>query len=219
MKAATRQKIRFGRLVPVVVLDDATVAVDLADVLLAAGLEVMEITFRTPAAAAAIAQIATHRPALFVGAGTLLTPDQVRQASAAGAKFGVAPGLNPRTVEAAAEAGLDFIPGVAMPSEVERALACGLTLLKFFPAEALGGVNLLKALAGPYGHTGVEFIPTGGIHAGNLQDYLALNAVAAVGGSWFVDPKLICARDWDGIHRLTRDALTLAGSRGAAVEK
>jgi 2-dehydro-3-deoxyphosphogluconate aldolase/(4S)-4-hydroxy-2-oxoglutarate aldolase len=218
MNATTLRKIRVGRLVPAVVIDDAAAAVDLADALLDAGLRVIEITFRTAAAEAAIRRIATQRPDMFVGAGTLISADHVRRAVDAGAAFGVAPGLNRRTAEAAAAAGLDFIPGVATPSEVEAALELGLKLLKFFPAEQAGGVNLLRALEGPYGHTGVEFMPTGGIHAGNLWEYLALKSVAALGGSWFVDKKLIAARDWPAINRLTREALELTQGGGAAGE-
>jgi 2-dehydro-3-deoxyphosphogluconate aldolase/(4S)-4-hydroxy-2-oxoglutarate aldolase len=211
MKESTLKQIRAGRIVPVVVIDDASVAVDLADTLLAAGLRVIEITFRTKAAAEAIGKIASAKPDMLVGAGTLLTEDNVRRAVDAGATFGVAPGLNPRTVEAANKTGLDFAPGVATPSEVERALELGCTMLKFFPAEQAGGAAMVKALAGPYGHTGVQFIPTGGINAGNMADYLAIPAVAAIGGSWFVDKKLIAARDWETIGRLTREALAKAG--------
>lgn len=210
MQEATLKQIRAGRIVPIVVIEDASVAVDLADALLDAGLRVIEITFRTPAAVAAIATLAAQRPELLLGAGTLLTADNVRQAVDAGAKFGVAPGLNERTVKAAQQAGLDFAPGVATPSEVERALELGCNVLKFFPAEQAGGVNLLKALEGPYAHTGVQFIPTGGLSAANMKSYLALKSVAAIGGSWFVDKKLIAARDWKGISQLTREALAAA---------
>jgi 2-dehydro-3-deoxyphosphogluconate aldolase/(4S)-4-hydroxy-2-oxoglutarate aldolase len=196
-------------LVPVAVIEDAGVALDLADALLAVGLPIIEVTFRTEVAVEAIARIAKHRPAMLVGAGTLLSGHSVQRALAAGAQFGVAPGLNERTVEAAAKAGMDFIPGIATPSEVEIALELNLKLLKFFPAEQAGGVNLLKALEGPYGQTGVQFIPTGGVNIRNLKDYLGLKSVVAVGGSWFVDKKLVAAGAWATITRLTQEALEL----------
>jgi 2-dehydro-3-deoxyphosphogluconate aldolase/(4S)-4-hydroxy-2-oxoglutarate aldolase len=214
MKATTIQQIRSARLVPVVVIEDAGAAVELADVLLAAGLPVMEITFRTAAGVEAVSKIATQRPNMLVGAGTLLSAINVRRAADAGAHFGVAPGLNERTLEAAAQAGLDFIPGIATPSEVEIALDLKCRFLKFFPAEQAGGVNMLKALEGPYSHTGVQFIPTGGVNVHNLKDYLALKSVVAIGGSWFVDKKLIAARDWAAVDRLTREALALAQAAG-----
>jgi 2-dehydro-3-deoxyphosphogluconate aldolase/(4S)-4-hydroxy-2-oxoglutarate aldolase len=212
MKTETIQEIRSSRLVPVVVIEDAAVILDLADALLDAGLNVMEITFRTPAAAKAIASLSSLRPRMLVGAGTLLTTDNVKQAVNAGAKFGVAPGLNETVVAAAKQAGLDFAPGVATPSEAERALSLGCRLLKFFPAEQAGGASMLKALEGPYAHTGVQFMPTGGINLTNLKGYLAIPSVAAIGGSWFVEKKLIAARDWKSINQLTREALAAAQS-------
>lgn len=212
MKTETIQKIRSGRIVPVVVLEDDSAALDLADALLDAGLGVIEITFRTASASKAIATIAGQRSQMLVGAGTLLTVENIRQAVDAGAKFGVAPGLNERTVEAAQRSGLDFAPGISTPSELERALSLGCQTLKFFPAEQSGGAAMLKALEGPYGHTGVQFVPTGGVSAANLKSYLALKTVAAVGGSWFVDKKLIAAHDWKTINQLTRE--TLAAARG-----
>jgi 2-dehydro-3-deoxyphosphogluconate aldolase/(4S)-4-hydroxy-2-oxoglutarate aldolase len=212
MKDSTLIQIRSGRIVPVVVIEDAAVALDLADVLLEAGLRVIEITFRTTAAAKAIARLASQRLKMLVGAGTLLSAENVKQAVEAGARFGVAPGLNERTLEAAQRAGLDFAPGVATASEVEHALSLGARLLKFFPAEQAGGANMVKALEGPYGHTDVQFVPTGGINATNMKNYLALKSVAAIGGSWFVDKKLIAAHDWKAINQLTRKALEVARS-------
>jgi len=197
------------RLVPVVVIEDAGKAVDLAGALLEAGLGVIEITFRTPAAAEAIRRIARECPAMLAGAGTLLDDGQVRRAIDAGARFGLAPGLDPKTVATAQAADFDFIPGVMTPGEVQQALALGCATQKFFPAEQAGGAAFLKALEGPYGHTGVRFIPTGGLNAGNIAPYLALKSVAALGGSWFVDKKLIESADWPAITRLTQEALTL----------
>jgi 2-dehydro-3-deoxyphosphogluconate aldolase/(4S)-4-hydroxy-2-oxoglutarate aldolase len=207
-------RIAQRRIVPVVVLDDEETAEPLAEALLAGGLDVMEITFRTTAAAGAIRRIAARYPEILLGAGTLLEHDQVLRARDAGAVFGLAPGLNPRIVAAAADCGLQFAPGVMTPSEVEQALELGCKLLKFFPAETAGGVGMLKALAGPYGHTGVRFIPTGGVTSKNLADYLKLPIVAAIGGSWMVDKALVAAGRWEEITRLTREALESAA--GAA---
>jgi len=197
-------------LIPVIVLDDEALAEPLAEALLNAGLPVMEITFRTTAAEAAIKRIAKKFPNILLGAGTVLNVEQVQRARDAGAKFLVSPGTHPATVAAAHNAGLTIIPGVCTPSEVETALSLGCKLLKFFPAEAAGGVKMLKALAGPYAHTGVRFCPTGGITADNMRDYLSLPIVAAIGGSWMVDAKLLASRRFDEITRLTREALALA---------
>lgn len=204
------ERIRRKRLVPVVVIDDAAAAVPLAETLLKAGLDVMEITFRTAAAADAVHAISTQRPEMFIGAGTLLAPEQVDRAVEAGAKFGVAPGLSEKVVRRCQFHKIDLLPGVMTPTEVERALDLGCKTLKFFPAELAGGTTMLQALWGPYGHTGVSFVPLGGVNARNLAEYLALPAVAAIGGSWMVDKKLIAARDWAQIGALTREALAIA---------
>ena len=198
------------RVVPVAVIDKVEDAVPLANALLAAGLDVIEVTFRTAAAPDAIRAIAQAHPNMLVGAGTLLEVSQVKQAKAAGAKFGVAPGLNATTVKASLELGMPFVPGVATASDVELALALGCKLQKLFPADVLGGVKLLKAFAGPYGHTGVKFIPLGGVNAGNMGEYLTLPIVAAIGGSWIVDKKLIVEKKWSEITALTKAALSIA---------
>lgn len=197
------------RLVPVVVIEEPEKAVDLAGALVEAGLRVMEITFRTPAAAAALRRVVEECPEMLAGAGTLLNGEQVKRAVDAGAAFGLAPGLEETTVGVAESVGLPFIPGVMTPGEVQRGLSLGCLLQKFFPAELAGGAPLLKALEGPYGHTGVRFIPTGGLNASNAAGYLGLKAVAALGGSWFVDAKLTAAGDWAAITRLTREALAI----------
>jgi 2-dehydro-3-deoxyphosphogluconate aldolase/(4S)-4-hydroxy-2-oxoglutarate aldolase len=207
-------QILLKRVVPVAVIDHRQDAVPVADALLAAGLDVIEVTFRTAAAADAIAAITRQHPGMWVGAGTLLDPQQVRQARDAGAKFGVAPGLNPTVVRAAQDNGLPFVPGVATPSDVERGLELGCKIQKLFPADVLGGVKLLKALAGPYEHTGVKFIPLGGINAQNMAEYLALPVVAAIGGSWIVERKLIAARQWGAITAAARAALETAARLG-----
>jgi len=206
------ERILAKRIVPVVVLDQAESAEPLAEALLAGGLDIMEITFRTAAAEESIRRIAARFPEILLGAGTLLDDAQVQRAKDAGAVFGLAPGLNPRTVAKAAEVGLRFAPGVMTPGEVEQALALGCQLLKFFPAEAAGGTAMLKSLAGPYGHTGVKFIPTGGITSDNLQNYLKLPVVAAIGGSWMVDKQLVNEGRWEEITRLTREALATAAA-------
>jgi 2-dehydro-3-deoxyphosphogluconate aldolase/(4S)-4-hydroxy-2-oxoglutarate aldolase len=203
-------RIKRVRIVPVVALDREDLAEPLAETLLRAGLDVMEITFRTAAAAAAILRITTRFKEMLVGAGTLLDPDQVRKAVEAGAQFAVAPGLNESVVTAAQESGIEIMPGVMTPSEVDKAMSLACRTLKFFPAEQAGGVAMLKALEGPYGHTGVRFIPTGGINPGNMGSYLQCPSVVAIGGSWMVEKKLIAARDWIQIEQLTRAALAAA---------
>jgi 2-dehydro-3-deoxyphosphogluconate aldolase/(4S)-4-hydroxy-2-oxoglutarate aldolase len=205
-----KERIGRRRIVPVVMIDDVEAAEPLAETLLACGLDVIEITFRTAAAAPALCRISARFPEMLAGAGTLLQPDQVREAVEAGACFAVAPGLNECVLEAARRAGIEMIPGVMTPSEVEKALGLGLRMLKFFPAEQAGGVPMLRALMGPYGHTGVQFIPTGGINLGNMRSYLELPSVAAVGGSWMVERQVIAARDWRRIEQATRAALAAA---------
>jgi 2-dehydro-3-deoxyphosphogluconate aldolase/(4S)-4-hydroxy-2-oxoglutarate aldolase len=203
-------KIRQARLLPVVVVDEAADAVPLARALVSGGLPVAEVTFRTEAAAEAIRRIAAEVPDALLGAGTVLTPQQVKAAKAAGARFLVTPGYNPAVVQAAADEGLPIVPGVNNPTGVEQAMAAGLSAVKFFPAEPTGGVPFLKALMGPYG--GMRFIPTGGIGPKNLRDYLALKAVLACGGSWMVDPALVRAGRFDEVQRLTAEAVALANS-------
>ncbi|MGB6221942.1 bifunctional 4-hydroxy-2-oxoglutarate aldolase/2-dehydro-3-deoxy-phosphogluconate aldolase [Haloferula sp.] len=205
-------RILAKRIIPVVVLDQASDAEPLAEALLDAGLDIMEVTFRTAAAAESITRIAKAFPEILLGAGTLLEPDQVARARDAGAIFGLAPGLNPEILAKAKQVGLQFSPGVMTPSDIEQALSLGCDLLKFFPAGAAGGPNMLKALAGPYAHTGVKFVPTGGISAKNLGDYLALPVVAAIGGSWMVDKKLVADANWTEITRLTKEALAAAAA-------
>lgn len=203
-------RIRAARLLPVVVLERAEDAVPLARALLAGGLDVAEVTFRSDAAAESIARIAQQVPNMLIGAGTVLTPAQVDLAVAAGARFLVTPGYNPAVVARAQASGVAIVPGINNPTGVETAMAAGLSLVKFFPAEPTGGVAFLKALTGPYG--GMEFIPTGGISTANLKTYLALKAVVACGGSWMVDPALIRAGDFDRITQLTAEAVALARS-------
>ena len=195
------------RVLPVVVIEDATLAVPLAEALISGGLPCIEITLRTPAALASIAAIRKGLPNMIVGAGTVLGVEQLQQALDAGAQFGVSPGLSESVVSRAQQLNLPFFPGVMTPGEVERARALGCAILKFFPAEAAGGVTMLQALAGPYSHTGVKFIPTGGIKRESLATYLALPIVFAVGGSWLAEKKSLAARDWSAITALAADAV------------
>ena len=193
------------RLICVAVIDKVENAVPLAEALLAGGLNTIEITFRTAGAAGAIARIRRSIPQMC--AGTLLAADQVKQAVDAGAQFGVSPGLSETVSNAAHENKLPLFPGVITPTEVMRALELGWQHLKFFPAEAAGGVNMLKSLAGPFGHTGVKFVPTGGITAATLPDYLVIPQVAAIGGSWMAERKLVAEKAWAKITVLTDEAM------------
>ena len=197
------------RLLCITTVDRVEDAVLLAEALFAGGLKVMEITFRTAAAAESIQQIRRHLPEMSIGAGTLLTPEQVQEAIDFGAQFGVSPGLNEAVLNAAGERDLPFFPGVMTPTEIDRALNLGWKHLKFFPAEPAGGAAMLKALTGPFAHTGVKFIPTGGINVAKLPEYLAIPQVAAVGGSWMGDRKLIQEKAWSNITTLTAEALKL----------
>lgn len=209
------RQILEKRVIPVVVIENVEHALPLADALLKAGQDVIEITFRTPAAPDAVREIRRKFPQMLVGAGTLLTPEQVDQAVWAGAMFGVAPGLNEKIVQKVNAAKLPMVPGVMTPSEIEKAIELGCKYLKFFPAELAGGVKTLQAFWGPYGHTGIKFIPLGGVTPATMPQYLALPGVVAVGGSWMVEKKLIAAQDWTQIETLTREALAMA----AAVKK
>jgi 2-dehydro-3-deoxyphosphogluconate aldolase/(4S)-4-hydroxy-2-oxoglutarate aldolase len=195
------------RLVCVAVIDKSDDAVPLAEALLAGGLNCIEVTFRTAGAAESIARIRKNLPNAIVGAGTLLTADQVKQAVDAGAQFGVSPGLSEAVSKAAQENKFPLFPGVITPTEIMAALELGWKHLKFFPSETFGGVNALKALIGPFGHTGVKFIPTGGIAAATLPSYMAIPQVAAVGGSWMAERKLVAEKSWDKITALTAEAM------------
>jgi 2-dehydro-3-deoxyphosphogluconate aldolase / (4S)-4-hydroxy-2-oxoglutarate aldolase len=195
------------RLVCVAVIDKPDDAVPLAEALLAGGLNCIEVTFRTAGATDSISRIREKVPQIIVGAGTLLTVEQVKQAIGAGAQFGVSPGLSESVSMVAQEKDFPLFPGVITPGEIMRALELGWKHLKFFPSETFGGVNALKALIGPFGHTGVKFIPTGGITVVTLPNYLAIPQVAAVGGSWMAERKLVAEKSWDKITTLTAEAM------------
>lgn len=194
------------KLVPVIKLNDPKDAIPLVDALVAGGLSVAEITFRTAAAPEAIALVRKERPDVLVGAGTVLTIEQAQKAIDSGASFVVSPGFNPSVVDYCIEKGMPVFPGVTSPTEVEMGLARGLKVLKFFPAEASGGVAMLKALSAVYE---VRFMPTGGVSDKNVLSYLALKNVIACGGSWMVKPELIEAGRFDEITEITRKAVEL----------
>jgi 2-dehydro-3-deoxyphosphogluconate aldolase/(4S)-4-hydroxy-2-oxoglutarate aldolase len=194
-------------IIPVVEIPDAALAVPLADALLEAGIPCAEITFRTAAAADAIAAIRRARPEMLVGAGTVLTAAQADLAHASGARFLVSPGFGRTVVDRARDLELPILPGVSTPTEVQTALEAGLTTLKFFPAEAAGGERYLRALCGPF-HD-VRFVPTGGIDAGNLAAYLDVPQVVACGGSWFVRREWLARGDFATVTRVAADALAI----------
>ncbi|MDL2324886.1 bifunctional 4-hydroxy-2-oxoglutarate aldolase/2-dehydro-3-deoxy-phosphogluconate aldolase [Ruminococcaceae bacterium OttesenSCG-928-A16] len=194
-------------IVPVIRIDDVKNALPLANALCDGGLPCAEVTFRTAEAEEAIRIIAKERPEMLVGAGTVLTTDQVDRAVNAGAKFIVSPGLNPKIVKYCQQKGIPITPGTANASDIEVAIELGLDVVKFFPAEVNGGLNAIKALAAPY--VNMKFMPTGGINAKNLNEYLAFPKIVACGGSWMVDPAMINAGDFAGITRLAREAVQL----------
>jgi len=202
------ERLRENRLLPVIVIDDPANGVPLARALEEGGLPCVEITLRTARALQAIEKISAECPTVFAGAGTVLTPQQAADALSAGAKFIVAPGFNPAMVDYCIERGIPVFPGVATPSEIEQALGRGLSVLKFFPAEQLGGIAYLKAIAAPYGKVG--FIPTGGIALSNLASYLASPRVVACGGSWIAPAEWIAAAKFDRITEETRKAVAAA---------
>ena len=200
--------LRQGPVVPVIVVNDAAVAVDLAHALVAGGIRTLEITLRTKAALAAMRRIRDEVPDALVGAGTVRTRAHLEAALDAGAQFGISPGLTHELAAAARASGVPFIPGIATPSEAMQAQDEGFNVLKLFPAEAVGGVKLLKSLAGPL--PDLRFCPTGGIDLKSAPNYLALPNVLCVGGSWLTPDDAIAARDWDRITALAREASELA---------
>lgn len=198
------ERLAASGVVPVVVLDNADDAVDTAKALLAGGIDVMEITFRTAAAADSIRKVAAEVPEMLVGAGTVITLDQCKLAVDCGAKFIVAPGYDEETVAWCVENNIPVTPGCVTPTEIMAALKHGLKVLKFFPANVYGGLNAVKALAGPFG--GVKFIPTGGVNAQNLGEFAASPYVHAVGGSWVCPKADIAAHNFDKITNLCKEA-------------
>ena len=206
MSTITEQIAKLG-VVPVVVLNKAEDAKPLADALCEGGLPCAEVTFRTEAAAESIRLMTEAHPEMVVGAGTVLTVEQVDRAVEAGAKFIVSPGFDPEIVDYCLEKNIPVYPGCITPSEVAQAVKRGLEVIKFFPAEQFGGVNTIKALAAPY--TNVKFMPTGGVNAKNLESYLSNSKIVACGGSWMVKGELVEAGNFDEIKAMTAEAVKL----------
>lgn len=201
-----------AKLIAVLVVDELEAAVPLAKALLRGGVSAMELTLRTPVAFAAAAAIREACPEMRLGIGTILSTEQVDEALAAGAEFGVSPGVNPEIVRRASQVGLPFGPGVMTPTDIDVAIREGCRLLKFFPAESAGGLKHLANIAAPFAHLGPKFVPLGGIHPGNLGAWLASDLVAAVGGSWLAPREAIRARDWKTIEANAREAMAVVGS-------
>ncbi|MGI6173394.1 MAG: bifunctional 4-hydroxy-2-oxoglutarate aldolase/2-dehydro-3-deoxy-phosphogluconate aldolase [Christensenellales bacterium] len=195
---------RIG-IVPVIKIEDARDAAPLCAALQRGGIPAAEITFRTDAAEQALRNARAALPDILLGAGTVLTVEQAKRAVDAGASFIVSPGLNPEVVSHCVKNGIPVLPGCATPSDIERTIGLGLHAVKFFPAEAMGGIKTVRAISAPYG--GISFVPTGGITRENMGEYLAFPKVMAVGGSWMVPTDAVKAKDWDKIERLTRDAV------------
>lgn len=193
------QKLDAARVVAGFSIDEVEDAVPLARALLAGGISVVELTLRTEAGIEATRAIAADVPDMLLGVGTILTPEQAEAVHEAGADFGVSPGLNRLVIEAAQQVGLPFAPGVATPSEVEAAIECGCRFVKFFPAEASGGLAYLRSMAAPYAHLGMKYFPLGGLNADNMAAYLAEPNIPAIGGSWIVKKDLVQKKAWDEI--------------------
>ena len=204
MNAVLEEISKIG-IVPVIALDKVEDAEPLAKALVEGGLPCAEVTFRTAAAEESIRVMASKFPEMLVGAGTVLTTEQVDRAVNAGAKFIVSPGLNPKVVKYCVDKGIPVTPGTANPSDVEQAIELGLEVVKFFPAEAAGGLNMIKSMAAPY--TNMKFMPTGGINAKNLTTYLDFGKIIACGGSWMVNKDMVNAGDFEGIKNLTKQAV------------
>ncbi|HDK26153.1 MAG TPA: bifunctional 4-hydroxy-2-oxoglutarate aldolase/2-dehydro-3-deoxy-phosphogluconate aldolase [Candidatus Atribacteria bacterium] len=201
------EKIGGLGIVPVVKIENAEDALPLGRALLDGDLPIAEITFRTSAAEESIKSLTRELPELLAGAGTVLTVEQVRKAVSAGAKFIVSPGFNPKVVDYCIENDIPITPGINNPTQIEMALERGIKIVKFFPAEASGGLSLLKSMSAPY--SGIKFIPTGGINQNNLSSYLSNNKVHACGGSWMVKPELISSGNFTEITRLTKEAISI----------
>lgn len=203
------EKLSGIKIVPVLVLEDVRSGLKMCEVLVANGLPAAEITFRTGAAEVIIREAAKEFPELYLGAGTILNVTDLHRAFDAGAKFAVAPGFNPTVIREAVKNSFAFAPGVCTPSEVEQSVESGCEFLKFFPAEAAGGVKMLKSIIAPYRHLGIRFMPTGGVTAVNAADYLAVKEVAAVGGTWLGKAEEIKNGNWERIAAAVKEAVKL----------
>ena len=194
-------KLRNSRVVAGFSIKRIEDAIPIAKALSAGGIDVIELTLRTDYAIEAVKRIAENVPDIILGVGTILTPEQVVQIKETGAHFGVSPGMNPNVIRKAEEIDFPFAPGIATPSELETAITLGCRFVKFFPAEASGGVNYLKSISAPYKHLGVQYFPLGGLNAENMNHYLNLENVIAIGGSWIVDPSFVEVKDWAGLTK------------------
>lgn len=203
------EKLKACKVIPVLVVNTVDEGVRICEILYKAGLPSAEITFRTSAAEGTIREVTRRFPDMTAGAGTILNTADLEKAVAAGAKFAVAPGCNPKIMQAAAKLGIPFFPGVCTPSDIETAYENGARVMKFFPAEASGGLPMLKALIGPYKHLGIKFIPLGGIDAANVRKYFELKEVLAAGGSWMVKQEDVTAGKWDLIEKNVKEAAAL----------
>lgn len=196
---ALLQRLRKSGVVAGFSVEKVEHAVPLCRALLAGGIDVIELTLRSAAGMDGVRAICTEVPEICVGVGTILTPEQAKEVKATRAAFGVAPGMNPRVIKAAQEAGLPFAPGICTPSDLEAAIELGCRFVKFFPAEAMGGVSYLRSMAAPYKHLGIQYFPLGGLNAANMLEYLKEPNVPTIGGSWIVRPELVAKADWAGI--------------------
>ena len=203
----TAAKLAEIKIIPVLVLNSVEEGLKIGEILASEGLPAAEVTFRTAAAESVIKTMSENFPQLYIGAGTILNVADLKRAFAAGAKFAVAPGFNPTVVKAATELDLAFAPGVCTPSEVEQAHELGCKFLKFFPAEAAGGIPMLKSIIAPYKHLGLRFMPTGGVSEANAKEYLAIPEVAAVGGTWLGKSSDIAEGNWDKIREKIKAAV------------
>lgn len=201
------KKICDRGVVAVLMIDRVEDAVPVARALLDGGVDVMELTLRTEAAMGALKSVKAEVPEMLAGVGTILTPDQVAEVYEAGADFGVAPGMNPRVLQAAQDAGLPFAPGIMTPSDIEAAIEFGCQVLKFFPASSSGGLAHLKNIAAPYQHLGLKYIPLGGINQANMGDYLTNPIIAAIGGSWLASKAFIAEQNWTAITENAKAAI------------
>lgn len=207
MMKTLAEQLAAIKIIPVIAIDCAKDIIPLGQMLVDNGLPAAEITFRSDAAVEAIRLLRAAQPDMLIGAGTILNEAQAIAAKKAGASFVVSPGFNPNTVKACQEIGIEIIPGINNPSGIEAAIEFGLSCVKFFPAEASGGVNMIKALLAPYPQ--ITMMPTGGINPSNILDYLAIERVIACGGSWMVDKEMIRKGEWDALAKLTRQAANL----------
>ena len=202
-------QIRNSRVVAGFSVGNIEDAIPIAKALLGGGINVIELTLRTDCALEAVERISEVVPEIILGVGTILTPEQTVQIKQAGAHFGVSPGMNPNVIKKAEEINLPFAPGIATPSELEAAIALGCRFVKFFPAEASGGIKYLKSISAPYKHLGVQYFPLGGLNTENMNQYLYLENVIAIGGSWIVDSALVEAKDWTGLTKRAAEVRNL----------